>query len=102
MNRLTGILFFFGIVFFSFWIFSAYIGGTTFAWTAWLLSSPFGLFAQFAFLWILSYHSLQGLQHLLWDAGFLFNLSLPQHSIRSLIIAAASILLALFLFFLTR
>jgi succinate dehydrogenase / fumarate reductase cytochrome b subunit len=66
-HRLTGIGLYFGLVLFSVWILmNAYGCGSC---LNALLSTKFGVMILVLFNWALYYHLLNGIRHLVWDAG---------------------------------
>ncbi|QKK02536.1 MAG: succinate dehydrogenase, cytochrome b556 subunit [Pseudomonadota bacterium] len=73
-HRFTGVLLSFGMVVVVFWLLALAGGAETFAWfNAWLASAP-GLIGLFVWTLALFYHLLNGIRHLLWDAGWLLDL----------------------------
>lgn len=73
-HRLTGILLSFGMAVVVFWLLALAAGSEAFTtFTGWL-ASPVGLVAMLIWTLALFYHLLNGIRHLLWDAGFLLDL----------------------------
>lgn len=73
-HRLTGVLLSFGMVVVVFWLLALAAGPESFnTFTAWL-ASPVGLAAMLVWTLALFYHLLNGIRHLLWDAGWLLDL----------------------------
>jgi succinate dehydrogenase / fumarate reductase cytochrome b subunit len=76
LHRISGIILAFGAFGLTWWLLAAARGGDAWARAAELLASPFGKLALFGFSLALVYHLLNGIRHLLWDAGWGF--SMPQ------------------------
>jgi len=69
LHRATGVALAIGIFGLAWWLLALAQGGATFAHAAALVASPVGLLFLFAFSLSLVYHLLNGIRHLLWDAG---------------------------------
>ena len=74
LHRATGVALAVGIFGLAWWLLALAKGGGTFAHAAALLASPIGLVFLFAFSLSLVYHLLNGIRHLLWDAGWGFDI----------------------------
>lgn len=73
-HRLTGVLLSFGMVVVVFWLLALAAGPEAFnTFNGWL-ASPIGLAAMLVWTLALFYHLLNGIRHLLWDAGWLLDL----------------------------
>ncbi|RFF28225.1 MULTISPECIES: succinate dehydrogenase, cytochrome b556 subunit [unclassified Wenzhouxiangella] len=73
-HRLTGVLISLGMVVIIAWVVALAAGPEAYATvTAWL-GTPVGLIALFLWTAALLYHLLNGIRHLLWDAGWLLEL----------------------------
>lgn len=68
-HRGTGIALYSGSLFLTVWLVAAAIGPDAFAPVQALYGSPIGLLALFAYTWAVSFHLMNGLRHLFWDAG---------------------------------
>ncbi len=73
LHRATGVALALGLVALSYWLMSLAGGEQTYGAAMRVLSSPLGLL--FLLGWILSfwYHLLNGVRHLVWDAGYGFE-----------------------------
>jgi len=71
-HRITGIAWVFGLVMLVWWLVAAAAGDAAFAQVQWFLTSWLGLFGQVLMTAALWYHTLNGVRHLAWDAGFGF------------------------------
>lgn len=73
-HRLTGVLLSFGTAVVVFWLLALAAGPEAFnTFNGWL-ASPIGLAAMLVWTLALFYHLLNGIRHLLWDAGWLLDL----------------------------
>jgi succinate dehydrogenase / fumarate reductase cytochrome b subunit len=70
LHRTTGIVLAVGAFGLAWWLLALAKGGETFAHASHLVASPIGLLFLFAFSLSLVYHLLNGIRHLLWDAGW--------------------------------
>lgn len=74
LHRITGISLSLGGISLVWWLMSIAIGGDAFAFASRQWSSPLGLLFLFGFTLALVYHTLNGIRHLLWDAGWGFDI----------------------------
>ena len=74
LHRTTGIILVVGAFALAWWLLAVAAGGEHYANAAACLASPFGQFALFGFSLALVYHLLNGIRHLLWDAGIGFEI----------------------------
>ncbi|MEM0928617.1 MAG: succinate dehydrogenase, cytochrome b556 subunit [Pseudomonadota bacterium] len=58
-----------GLLLFTAWVASAAMSDAAFAVVSGFLASPFGLFLLFGFTVAFSFHLLNGVRYLFWDAG---------------------------------
>ena len=91
LHRITGIVLSVGALGLVWWLLAVAAGGETYAHAADCLSSPLGLVVLAAFSLALVYHLLNGIRHLLWDAGHGF--SLPEVYRSGYVVAALTIVL---------
>jgi len=73
-HRITGLLLSLGMVAVTAWLLGLALGPEAFATVNDWLGSPVGLIALLAWTAALFYHLLNGVRHLLWDAGWLLEL----------------------------
>ena len=74
LHRISGIALTLGCVLVVLWLFAAAVSAETFAWVDGLMTSWIGnliLFGSAVTLW---YHTANGIRHLMWDAGYGFDL----------------------------
>jgi len=75
LHRVTGISLALGGISLVWWLMSIAIGGDAYAFASKQWASPFGKLFLFGFSLALVYHLLNGLRHLLWDAGWGFEIN---------------------------
>jgi len=86
MHRITGVGLTLGAALVAWWLFAASVDDAYFALVDGLLTSWLGalvLIGSVAALW---YHTLNGLRHLVWDAGYGFELDKVDRSGRMILI----------------
>jgi succinate dehydrogenase / fumarate reductase, cytochrome b subunit len=76
LHRVTGIVLSLGAFLLAWWLLAVARGADAYDRAAGYLASPFGKLALFGFSFVLVYHLLNGIRHLLWDAGW--GLKIPQ------------------------
>ena len=74
LHRASGVLLALGAFALAFWLLAVAAGGESYARVADCLASPLGRLALFGFSLALVYHLLNGIRHLLWDAGMGFGI----------------------------
>lgn len=74
LHRATGVALTIGAFGLAWWLLAVAAGGDAYAQASACLASPFGQFVLFAFSAALVYHLLNGIRHLLWDAGWGFEI----------------------------
>lgn len=74
LHRVTGVGLVIGVFGLACWLLATATGGEHYARTAAFLASPFGLFLLAGFSLSLVYHLLNGIRHLLWDAGWGYDI----------------------------
>ncbi len=73
-HRITGLLLSLGMILVTVWVVALAAGPEAFASVNGWLGSPVGLIALVLWTASLFYHLLNGIRHLLWDAGWLLEL----------------------------
>src|SRR5690606_7021503 len=76
LHRATGIALTVGAFVLAWWLLAMAAGGESAARATECLASPLGKVALFGFTACLVYHLLNGIRHLLWDAGW--GLEIPE------------------------
>ena len=70
LHRITGIALALGGISLVWWLMAIAIGGDAYEFASRQWSSPLGMLFLFGFTLALVYHLLNGIRHLLWDAGW--------------------------------
>ena len=94
LHRLAGIALAIGSILLTWWLVAVASGGELFATTHAFIASPIGI--QLLFLWSVAffYHLSNGIRHLIWDAGYGFDIPDAYRSGYA-VIAATAVLTAL-------
>lgn len=74
LHRATGIALAVGAIGLVWWLLAVAAGGESYDRAMGCIASPFGLFLLAGFSLSLVYHLLNGIRHLLWDAGWGFDI----------------------------
>lgn len=74
LNRVTGIASSIGTLLLVWWLAAAASGPAAFAHVQWFIGSWLGMFMLFGWTASLFYHLFGGLRHLVWDAGYGYEL----------------------------
>jgi succinate dehydrogenase / fumarate reductase cytochrome b subunit len=73
-GRITGAAWGLGLVLLVWWLLAAAAGPSAFAGVQWFLSSWLGLLVLFGMSGAAWYHTLNGVRHLAWDAGYGYDI----------------------------
>ena len=73
-QRVTGVAQYFGAVLLTIWLASAAIGDQAFNTVQSLFASPLGTIVLIGYSWSISFHLINGLRFLFWDAGYGFEI----------------------------
>jgi succinate dehydrogenase / fumarate reductase cytochrome b subunit len=95
-HRATGIALSVGTLVVAWWLIAAASGDDAYATFSAYARSPLGLLILFGFVWSLSFHLLNGIRHLVWDAGAGYTPKIAERV--GILIYALSILIAVGLF----
>jgi succinate dehydrogenase / fumarate reductase cytochrome b subunit len=95
-HRFTGMGLAAGTVLLAWWLYAVASGPDSFNAFLDLAATPLGQVILFLVVWSLAFHLLNGIRHLAWDMGYGF--SKPAAQTNSILVIAASILLAAALF----
>ncbi|AWK87593.1 succinate dehydrogenase, cytochrome b556 subunit [Azospirillum thermophilum] len=88
-HRITGVGLAVGTLLLAWWLIAAGVGPEAFARAQRFIGSGFGLLLMFGWTWALFYHLANGIRHLVWDAGYAFELQNAERG--AYIVAAASL-----------
>ena len=93
LHRVTGVILTVGAFALAWWLLALAAGGETWADAADCLASPLGKLFLFGFTLALMYHLFNGIRHLLWDAGWGFEI--PEFYASGWTVAALSVVFTL-------
>lgn len=88
-GRITGVIWSLGLLLMVWWLVAAASGPAAFADVAWFMSSWLGLLGLFGLTAAAWFHTLNGLRHLAWDAGYGFDIPSTYRSGKLVLIATA-------------
>ncbi len=88
LHRLTGVALVVGTLLLVYWLVAAAAGPGSYAAAQGFIGSWFGLLLLFGWSFALLYHLCNGIRHLVWDAGYGFELETAYRS--ALVVIAAS------------
>ena len=74
LNRAAGIAWSVGLLFMVWWLVTAAAGPSAYANAAWFLGSFLGVIILFGLTAAAWYHTLAGVRHLIWDAGYAYDI----------------------------
>lgn len=80
LHRATGIVLFMGTVLWTLWFLALAIGPESYEFVQSFLLSPFGLFILFGWSFSFFYHLCNGIRHLIWDAGYGYDMKTVRNS----------------------
>src|SRR3546814_18690121 len=83
LHRLTGIALAVGTLLLTYWLAAAATGSDAFAAAQGFIGSLVGRLLLFGWSYALFYHLCNGIRHLVWDAGYGFEIATPPRSGRS-------------------
>jgi succinate dehydrogenase / fumarate reductase cytochrome b subunit len=92
-HRITGVGLVVGLLALTYWLGAAAYGPEAFARAQAVLGSPLGLLLLFGWTVALFFHLAHGIRHLLWEAGWGFELPQAYASARVALIATAALTL---------
>jgi succinate dehydrogenase / fumarate reductase, cytochrome b subunit len=89
-GRITGAAWSLGLVLLVWWLVAAAAGPEAYAGVQWVLGSWIGLLALFGMSAAAWYHTLNGIRHLAWDAGYGFDIPAVYRSGRLVVVATVA------------
>lgn len=93
LHRATGVALTVGTLLLTWWLAAAAVGPEAFAKVQGVVGSPIGLLALFGWTFALYYHLAAGIRHLVWDAGYAFDLHSAEKG--AYIVVAAAVVLTI-------
>ena len=97
LHRVTGVVITVGAFALAWWLMAVAAGGDAYRTAAECLASPLGMVALAGFSLALVYHLLNGIRHLLWDAGWGFEI--PQFYASGWTVAILTVVLTALVWF---
>jgi succinate dehydrogenase / fumarate reductase cytochrome b subunit len=88
-GRITGVIWAIGLLILVWWLVAAAAGPAAFANVQWFLSSWIGLLGLFGLSAAAWFHTLNGLRHLCWDAGYGYDIATTYRSGRAVLAGTA-------------
>ncbi len=77
-HRIVGVINFFAIILICLWAIMLVFGENSYSILNTILDSGFGKFLTISLCWTFSFHILNELRHLIWDAGYGFDLKISK------------------------
>ena len=99
-HRIVGVINFFAIVLICLWAILVVFGQSNYLNINTILNSSFGKFLIISLCWTFSFHILNELRHLFWDAGYGFDLKIAK--ITGILVFIGSFILTIFFYILGR
>ena len=99
-HRIVGVINIFAITIICFWILLLFFGKSNYQLIHFFLNSMFGKFLAISLCWTFSFHILNEIRHLFWDAGFGFDLKISK--ITGVSVMIGSFLLTILFYLLGR
>ncbi len=99
-HRIIGVINFFAMTLICFWSLSLLLGQSSYQLIQIFLNTIFGKFVIVSLCWTFSFHILNEIRHLFWDAGFGFDLKISK--ITGVLALIGSFILTIFFYFLGR
>ena len=99
-HRIIGVINFFAIILICVWVSFIFFGQSNYQAIFDILISTFGKFLIISLCWTFSFHILNELRHLIWDAGYGFDLKVAK--ITGAVVLIGSFVLTILLYLLGR
>ena len=77
-HRIVGVINFFALILICIWAVIIIFDQSNYSFINFFLNSSFGKFLTISLCWTFSFHVLNELRHLLWDAGYGFDLKVAK------------------------
>ena len=99
-HRIVGVINFLAIILICFWVIFIIFGQSNYSIVNLFFNSSFGKFLVISLCWTFSFHILNELRHLFWDAGYGFDLKIA--IITCILVFIGSFILTFFFYILCR
>jgi succinate dehydrogenase / fumarate reductase cytochrome b subunit len=92
-HRASGVALAFGLVLLAWWLLALASGPEAYATLSWAKDSWLGSLVLFGYTFVLFYHLANGIRHLVWDAGYGFDITVAYRSGLAVLIASGTLTL---------
>ena len=99
-HRIVGVINFFAMIFVCLWTVIIIFGQNNYSIINFFLNSGFGKFLTISLCWTFSFHILNEVRHLFWDAGYGFDLKIAK--ITGVLVVLGSFVLTILFYVLGR
>ena len=99
-HRIVGVINFFAITLICLWTLTLLLGQNNYQTIQIFLNTIFGKFAVISLCWTFSFHILNEIRHLIWDAGYGFDLKISK--ITGIVALVGSFVLTILFYFIGR
>ena len=99
-HRIVGVINFFAITLICLWTLTLLLGQNSYQTIQIFLNTIIGKFAVISLCWTFSFHILNEIRHLIWDAGYGFDLKISK--ITGIIALVGSFVLTILFYFIGR
>ena len=99
-HRIIGVVNIFAIILICFWTFLLIFGQSSYQIVQFFLNTFFGKLLVISLCWTFSFHILNEVRHLIWDAGFGFDLKIAK--ISGVLVLIGSFILTIFFYLIGR
>ena len=89
LHRITGSAWSVGLLFFVWWLGAAAAGPEAYARVQWFMGSIVGVILLFGLTAVVWYHTLAGVRHLWWDAGYGYDIPTTYRTGRAVFVGTA-------------
>ena len=99
-HRIAGIINLFALILIFFWLIVLSLGESNYELFLIIINSFFGKFILIGFSWSMSFHTLSGIRHLVWDLGYGFEIKTA--NISGIIVIISSLILTIIFWLFAR
>lgn len=90
-HRISGVVWTAGVIVMVWWLVAAAAGPSAFAWAQWFLGSFLGILLLMGVTAAAWYHTLAGIRHLAWDAGWGYDIPTTYRTGRAVLAGTAAL-----------
>ena len=99
-HRIAGVINLFSLILIFFWLLVLSLGESNYELFLLVINSFIGKFILIGFTWSMSFHTLSGIRHLVWDMGYGFEIKTA--NISGVIVITSSLILTIIFWLLGR